>query len=149
MKKKIIALILVLTNSCIQTSPLTDAIDDTNVALAKNIIDNTSLSRDEKDQALLLACEQGTREIAEYLLNKGANANTERDEDGFTPLILAVTNENPDPKLVQALLRHKANVNEPDNSGTTPYMYVLQELENGPLESLKQIKQILKDAGAE
>ena len=68
---------------------------------------------------LLLAVMRGRREIAEILLDNGADANQQKGgQMGGTPLILAVNSNQP--LMVELLLAHGANVNLPATYGITP-----------------------------
>ena len=58
--------------------------------------------------ALLLAVAKGYSEIAELLLNAGAADIDRAMEYGYTPLMIAV--QNKDARMVQLLLKHKANI---------------------------------------
>ena len=75
------------------------------------------------------------------LINGGANVN-EPDENGFTPLMIAVGKQNP--KIVKALINAGANVNVVCKNGETPLMHVATKLCANP-----QIVKILLKAGAD
>jgi serine/threonine protein kinase len=66
-------------------------------------------------------------EIAQVLINKGANINARYDEDGHTVLHLAVL--HPDGDMTKLLLTNKANPNVRDNLTYTPlHISILREL---------------------
>jgi ankyrin repeat protein len=71
---------------------------------------------------LLLAARKRRADIAEKLIELGADVNV-ADQGGTTPLIAAAPDDdNPGPvgtKLISLLLRHGANVHAADNNGST------------------------------
>lgn len=66
--------------------------------------------------ALHSACQRGHREIAKYLLKKGANVNAV-DKDGDTALLIAIVKL--DDSMVDILLSHGANPNAVAGAGTS------------------------------
>jgi serine/threonine-protein phosphatase 6 regulatory ankyrin repeat subunit B len=93
---------------------------------------------------LLVASRQRRADIAEKLIELGADVNV-ADEGGTTPLIAAAPyDDNPGPvgtKLISLLLRHGANVDAADNNGSTALMGASLD---GDLEVVK----LLVGAGA-
>lgn len=77
--------------------------------------------------------------VIETILKFGANVD-DRDNNGYTPLTLAVIRERK--KIVKTLLAAGADVNARSCHGQTPIMYVSQ---NGSAEMLRT----LLDAGAD
>jgi len=113
-----------------QSETIHKAIVDGDVNKVKELIEADSTLMESKDKngntPLNLACLHGfTREpdIAEFLISKGANINTENN-NGFTPLHGASSfagdagGANYD--LVQLLVTNGANVNAKDKRGNTP-----------------------------
>lgn len=66
---------------------------------------------------LLFACEGGHTEIAQLLIQNGANVNIADKFEKITPLMLACLNGHRG--IVQLLLENHANVNAADNFGST------------------------------
>jgi ankyrin repeat protein len=60
---------------------------------------------------------QNHKDVAEFLLNEGADVNA-LTADKLTPLHMAAQNGNLD--IVKLLLDHKANINAVDSKGWTP-----------------------------
>lgn len=71
-----------------------------------------------------IAVQQGYKEIAEWLIENGADVNIQGKE-GYTPLHLAVKYEHP--QLVETLLKHLPNVNVKDSYGCTPLHLAVKE----------------------
>ena len=57
------------------------------------------------------------------LLRKGSCVNC-RDEDGRTPLMIAISNNRLE--IVHELIKHKADINIKDRDGWTPLIYAVQ-----------------------
>lgn len=80
-----------------------------------NLVDKTGRS------PLMFAVARDQLEMVSLLLESGANANAQRVvEKGITPLILASVMNRP--KIVKALLRKRALVDQPDFRGRTALM---------------------------
>ena len=96
-------------------SPLIEAIMAHDVRLVKRLLEHGSGGEDEyRDYTfvrpgLVLAAEQGDKDIVLCLLEKGENINVP-DNYGFTPLSSAVLEGNRD--MVQLLITHGADVND-------------------------------------
>jgi hypothetical protein len=85
-------------------------------------------AKDAKGSSLLhYAITNNRLEIAQVLINKGADINARYDEDGHTVLHLAVL--HPDGDMTKLLLTNKANPNVRDNLTYTPlHISILREL---------------------
>src|SRR5271157_2612789 len=71
----------------------------------------------------------GTPESIQAAIDQGADVNA-KNEDGFTPLILAAIS-NPDPNVIATLLKAGANVNARDTKlGLTPLMWATRWRQN-------------------
>jgi ankyrin repeat protein len=84
------------------------------------------------------ACMEGHIAVATILLGSGANAQARADEDGFTPLHIAIKSSSSD--LIQLLLAHDCGMKEKTNVGKTTLhpaeeegneVFVKLSLENG------------------
>ncbi|HMV42332.1 MAG TPA: ankyrin repeat domain-containing protein [Leptospiraceae bacterium] len=145
-----LGLILILILSACATiennpyeSRLADAVYEHNLysvkyALATGAGINEKKSFYGNHTALMIACKEGNYEIAEWLLENGADPNM-TTRDGHTALMLAAYNRYPD--IVKLLLKHKANVNIVSKRGHT----ALSETTRTDSE---KIKGFLKEAGA-
>jgi ankyrin repeat protein len=74
----------------------------------------------EKDKALITASYGRNNSDVLRFLDEGADVNT-RNEDGATPLMIAVRTNNPG--LMLFLLRHKPNIDARDKDDFTPLMW--------------------------
>jgi len=83
---------------------------------------------------LIGAADDGNTDLAEFLINKGAEVNFS-DADGSGPLQQAVYRGHKE--MVKLLLKHKASVNSIDNFGRTPW----------DLTNDKEIQKLLKSKG--
>jgi ankyrin repeat protein len=97
-------------------------------------------SRDNNGRApLAWAALKGHKEIAQMLLEKGADVNIQ-DKDGKTSLQWAL--ENGHKEMAQMLLENRADVNIQDNAGKTSLLWASKE-------GHKEIAQMLLDKGAD
>ena len=87
--------------------------------------------------ALTGAVQANQTGIVLYLLEQGAEVNTQYAPNGQTPLIMAVQRRNK--AMVEALIAKGADVNVKDNSGRS----VIQQAQGHP-----EITELLKQAGA-
>lgn len=69
---------------------------------------------------LMYAASKSNVDIVEKLLKRGAEINA-KDTDGWTPLMFAISRDNPSDKMeiIEKLLAHGADINLPDNQGKT------------------------------
>lgn len=91
---------------------LFDAINQSDVKLVTKIIEdkpNLNLNCVDKDglSPLQLACHKGDLQIATLLVDKGADVNFSKREDGYTPLMFAAIGGRKD--LVKLLLEREVN----------------------------------------
>ncbi len=84
------------------------------------------------------AARYGNLKVAEYLIQLGANLNTQAD--GWTPLHIAIRYNNLE--IAQLLIDRKANIHAKNDWGQTPFHIALRE------GNLKVVK-ILKEKGAD
>ncbi len=101
-----------------------------NVSKVRSLIDRgvSANAKDAKGSSLLhYAVTNNRLEIAQVLIDKGADMNARYDEDGHTVLHLAVL--HPDGGMTKLLLMNKANPNVRDNLTYTPlHVSILREL---------------------
>lgn len=71
--------------------------------------------------ALTEASLRGSTEIAEFLIQRGADVNHRTNRFGYTPLILA--SMRPYPSTIRLLIASKADINAKDASGSTALMW--------------------------
>jgi ankyrin repeat protein len=102
---------------------LIDAVANQMVRVTRYLLEN-GVDPDPVSQSgrtpLLTACEffrGNDYEIAEMLLRTGRANVHARNAEGRTPIMCATGQENPDPRLVQLLVTHGANVNDKDEDG--------------------------------
>ena len=93
--------------------------------------------------ALFVAIETKEYSIIQYLLNKGANPNHIYNEDGLTPLSLSIINQ--DINTVKLLIKNKANINGPGDTGGDNIIIPLKEAIDG---NNKDIVKLLLESGA-
>ncbi len=101
-----------------------------NVNKVRSLIDRgvSANAKDAKGSSLLhYAVTNNRLEIAQVLIDKGADINAHYDEDGHTVLHLAVL--HPDGGMTKLLLMNRANPNVRDNLTYTPlHVSILREL---------------------
>ncbi|WP_294287808.1 ankyrin repeat domain-containing protein [uncultured Chryseobacterium sp.] len=106
-------------------SPLILACYRGNVEVAKFLMDHVKdiNYKSQEGTALSGLSVKYNKELAEYLLGKGANPNI-ADASGATPLFWAVKFGNKE--MTELLLKHKADKTLKDAQGMTPFEYALQ-----------------------
>lgn len=104
--------------------------------------------------ALMYAVEAGYCEIAQMLLDKGADVNIV-DNNGQTALMLGVRwfayakeNDTKYAQIIQLLLDKGANINAQDNDGKTALMYMVNALNSFSPDAHVRVKSLLT-AGAD
>ena len=75
------------------------------------------------------------RDVIDFLLDQGAEIN-HQDEQGRTPLIIAISQDNR--IMVKLLITNGADVNKPDNSGQTPLMLANERNKSDIIRLLKR-----------
>ncbi|MEI0479346.1 ankyrin repeat domain-containing protein, partial [Brachyspira pulli] len=90
--------------------------------------------------ALIYASEKGNINIMKYLIDNGIDVNGKADENGDTPLIWAVTGENPY-EASKLLIENGANVNATNDGGVAPATILSA--------SVPEVVKLLKDNGAD
>ena len=88
---------------------------------------------DNGSSMLILACYRGNRDVAQFLIEKGANLDYV-SKNGTALMACVVKNEF---TLVEALLKKKANVDLSDDNGITALMYAVQ------LSNVEMVKKLL------
>ena len=90
--------------------------------------------------ALIYASEKGNINIMQYLIDNGIDVNGKADDNGDTPLLWAVTGENPY-EASKLLIENGANVNATNDSGVAPATILAA--------STPKVVKLLKDNGAD
>jgi hypothetical protein len=126
-------------------TPLTKAVEYGRLKLVRLFLDrgadlNAARAHKSLDDLLRLAVGESTPEVAELLLDRGANVNS-MDENGKTPLYWTAISDHPE-ATVKLLLDRGAQVNTPGVDGKTPLYH---HAFHGNSESVK----LLLDRGAQ
>ncbi|MEI0509244.1 ankyrin repeat domain-containing protein [Brachyspira intermedia] len=90
--------------------------------------------------ALIYASEKGNINIMKYLIDNGIDVNGKADDNGDTPLLWAVTGQNPY-EASKLLIENGADVNATNNSGVAPATILAG--------SVPKVVKLLKDNGAD
>lgn len=90
--------------------------------------------------ALIYASEKGNINIMQYLIDNGIDVNGKADDNGDTPLLWAVTGQNPY-EASKLLIENGANVNATNDSGVVPATILAA--------STPKVVKLLKDNGAD
>ncbi|WIH83686.1 ankyrin repeat domain-containing protein [Brachyspira pilosicoli] len=90
--------------------------------------------------ALIYASEKGNINIMKYLIDNGIDVNGKADDNGDTPLLWAVTGENPY-EASKLLIENGANVNATNYGGVAPATILAA--------STPKVVKLLKDNGAD
>ncbi|MBW5397182.1 ankyrin repeat domain-containing protein [Brachyspira pilosicoli] len=90
--------------------------------------------------ALIYASENGNLNIMQYLIDNGIDVNGKADDNGDTPLLWAVTGQNPY-EASKLLIENGADVNATNNSGVAPATILAA--------SIPKVVKLLKDNGAD
>ncbi|WP_157142979.1 ankyrin repeat domain-containing protein [Brachyspira pilosicoli] len=90
--------------------------------------------------ALIYASEKGNINIMQYLIDNGIDVNGKADDNGDTPLLWAVTGENPY-EASKLLIENGANVNATNYGGVAPATILAA--------STQKVVKLLKDNGAD
>ncbi|WP_020005543.1 ankyrin repeat domain-containing protein [Brachyspira innocens] len=90
--------------------------------------------------ALIYASEKGNINIMQYLIDNGIDVNGKADDNGDTPLLWAVTGENPY-EASKLLIENGVDVNATNNSGVAPATILAA--------STPEVVKLLKDNGAD
>ncbi|SUW04422.1 ankyrin repeat domain-containing protein [Brachyspira pilosicoli] len=90
--------------------------------------------------ALIYASENGNLNIMQYLIDNGIDVNGKADDNGDTPLLWAVTGDNPY-EASKLLIENGANVNATNYGGVAPATILAA--------STPKVVKLLKDNGAD
>nr|XP_034965777.1 kinase D-interacting substrate of 220 kDa isoform X2 [Zootoca vivipara] len=109
---------------------------------------NCNVNMEHRDMggwnALMWACYKGCTEVAELLLERGANPNITGLQYNVYPIIWAAGRGHS--RIVQLLLHHGAKVNCSDKYGTTPLIWAARK---GHLECVKYLLHMGADVDQE
>lgn len=130
-----------LKQTNLQRAYLVKAIVDGNFNEVKKIVDNGEDINKVEDRVtpLKLALVKNQKDIAVYLISKGANVN-KFDDSSMTPLRFSIIQGNSD--MVKILLDSGANLNERDEQGLTPLM-------NAVMSKSKDVVELLIEKGVD
>ena len=90
--------------------------------------------------ALIYASEKGNINIMQYLIDNGIDVNGKADDNGDTPLLWAVTGENPY-EASKLLIEKGAEINTTNDSGVAPATLLAA--------SVPEVVKLFKDSGAD
>lgn len=90
--------------------------------------------------ALIYASEKGNINIMQYLIDNGIDVNGKADDNGDTPLLWAVTGQNPY-EASKLLIENGADINATNDSGVAPATILAA--------STPKVVKLLKDNGAD
>lgn len=110
------ALLIFIASSCTTTHPFIVATDNGDLARVTSMLENDPNLINVRT-ALHCAIEKGHKDIAEYLISRGADVNAIND-DGFTPLKLAVIRGHRE--IAERLIEHGAIINPVDTVCMSP-----------------------------
>lgn len=83
---------------------------------------------------LHLASLMGSREVASWLLGKGARVDAATAEQGHTPLIIAAGRGQVE--VAKLLLEHSAKIDQKDSAGLTPLLWAIYQGQTAMAEYL-------------
>lgn len=122
---------------------LMEAVRTGNIEIAKLLIEHNSDINEKSSwgaSALIYASEKGNINIMQYLIDNGIDVNGKADDNGDTPLLWAVTGQNPY-EASKLLIENGANVNATNDSGVAPATILAA--------STPKVVKLLKDNGAD
>jgi ankyrin repeat protein len=135
----LIFLFFTLSSFAQKSSTIFDVARTGTVAEAKALFEQNLKVVDEINEAgyspLILACYRGNTEVAQFLIENGANLNY--NSTMGTPLMAAVVKGNIE--IVNLLLAKNVDINQTDANGTTALIYAVQ-FKNVNLVKLLQSK---------
>lgn len=121
--KKFIKLGAPINTSGYNFTPLTRALDNENIELAKLLIESgadVNLKNHNNKYPLCMACDIGDLSLVKYMISKGANVNVTGKEN-YTPLLYAADCDSKDSlEIVKLLVEKGAKVNVASENGYTP-----------------------------
>jgi ankyrin repeat protein len=98
---------------------------DVNFKINKNVTNIRIFFEEEGDTILMWAVREGIKEIVEFLLNRGADANL-KNNNGKTALMFSYKNI----EITKLLMKFGAKVNEIDNAKMSPLMWIILKSAN-------------------
>jgi ankyrin repeat protein len=130
-------------------TPLIVAIENENIEVVKMLLDKGANvnQKDINEQygytPLTVAIQKKYFKVVELLLDKGADVNQTND-DGFTPLTVAIFNDFYNVDIVKLLLDKGANVNEANIYGFTPLIIAIDEKYDTNVQNVEIVELLLK-----
>lgn len=126
--------------------PLFEAVQHNKIEILKLFKENTTPEKwqkmctqykNKKDESLLfLICKKGNREQADYILEQFPDLKNTQNNEGQTPLHVAITNKNSD--IISILLDSNVDLQKKDTYGNTSAMRALKD------NDIKTVKSIIE-----
>ena len=102
----------------------------------KNVLGQ--IQTDSGNSALKIACKNNHLALAEFLISKGADINSQSEEKGTTPLHAAAYRGHLD--LVMLLLKHGAKIDLRTKKGNTPLMLARKKKYHDVVKALQRAR---------
>eukprot|EP01095_Lingulamoeba_sp_RSL-Kostka_P007268 TRINITY_DN2298_c1_g4_i1.p1 TRINITY_DN2298_c1_g4~~TRINITY_DN2298_c1_g4_i1.p1 ORF type:complete len:339 (+),score=100.58 TRINITY_DN2298_c1_g4_i1:63-1079(+) len=115
--------------SCTGETSLYLAAQEGHYEVVKTLIEskaNLNLTKKNGISPLFIAVQENKVPVADLLIEKMADVNLSREEDGMTPLLMAM-HKNRNKQLIQNILAHGANINQTTIAGLSPVYLTVQK----------------------
>lgn len=123
------------------TSAWLDAAREGNVETIRTLLQlgaDIEIQTDSGNSALKIACKNNHLALAEFLISKGADINSQSEEKGTTPLHAAAYRGHLD--LVMLLLKHGAKIDLRTKKGNTPLMLARKKKYHDVVKALQRAR---------
>ena len=125
---------------------LIKAVKEGDLERVRNLLDEGADVNARCGEPLIEAVLAGHTEIVQLLLERGADPDAKDEEHAITVLMYAA--QEADVEIVRLLLGAGAGVNVWDWMGQTAWMYADQQPQGEPGPARREVKRLLKEAGA-